>query len=253
MTKAINDSYIMFKRCGVKTLRSPEAMTMAIVVPFVMMVLFGFVFGGIVDIEGFSYINFIVPGILVQCVLSSSTATALGVHSDMTKGLIDRFRSMQIAKSAFISGHVWLSVIRSLVITAATFGAAFVVGFRPTAGFAQWLAIIGIFTLFIIAATWIVVIIGLISKDAESISGAGFLFFIFIFLSSAFAPPETLPTVLRVFAQHQPVTPIIDTLRALMLGLPLGNELIIALAWCVGLIAVASTLAVYIYKKKLTR
>ena len=253
MTRAINDSYIMFKRCGIKTLRSPQAVIMAIVVPFVMMVLFGFVFGGIVDIEGFSYINFIVPGILVQCVLSSATATALSVHSDMTRGIIDRFRSMQISKSAFISGHVWLAVIRSVVITVATFGGAFIIGFRPTAGFAEWLAIAGILMLFIIASTWLVVIIGLTSSDEESIAGANFLIFIFIFMSSAFAPPETLPAVLRVFAQHQPITPVIDTLRALMLGTPVGNELTLALAWCIGLTVVAFTLAVHIYKKKLTR
>jgi len=253
MNRVITDSYTMFKRCGVKTLRSPEAMTMAIVVPFVMMVLFGFVFGGIVDIEGFSYINFIVPGILVQCVLSSSTATALSVHNDMTSGIIDRFRSMQIAKSAFLSGHVWLAVIRSIIIALATFGAAFAVGFRPVASFTDWLAVAGILTLFIIAATWLVMIIGLLSKDPESISGASFLFFIFIFLSSAFAPPETLPAALRVVAQHQPITPIINAMRAFMLGTPIENYLILALAWCVGLIVVGFTLAVYIYKKKLTR
>jgi len=253
MSKAISDSYIMFKRCLVKTSRSPEAMTMAIVVPFVMMVLFGYVFGGVVNIEGFNYINFIVPGIILQCVCNSSTATSLSVHSDMTKGIIDRFRSMRIAKSAFISGHVWLSVIRSIVITIATFGAAFAVGFRPTAGLFEWLAVAGILTLFIIAITWLVVIIGLISKDAESISGANFLIVIFVFLSSAFAPPETLPTVLRVFAQHQPMTPVIDALRGLLLGTPLNNEIIIALAWCIGITVVGFTLAVQIYKSKLTK
>jgi ABC-2 type transport system permease protein len=171
----------------------------------------------------------------------------------MTKGIIDRFRSMRIAKSAFISGHVWLSVIRSIVITIATFGAAFVVGFRPTAGIIEWLAVAGILILFIIAMTWLVVIIGLISKDAESIGGAGFLMVIFVFLSSAFAPPETLPTVLRVFAQYQPMTPVIDALRGLLLGTPLNNEIYIALGWCVGITIVGFTLAVHIYKRKLTK
>jgi len=253
MSRTISDSYIMFKRCFIKASRSPEAMTMALVVPFVMMVLFGFVFGGIVDIEGFSYINFIVPAIILQCICNSSTATALSVHDDMSKGIIDRFRSMQIAKSAFISGHVWMSVIRSVVIAIATFGAAFVVGFRPTAGFMEWLSVAGILLLFIIAITWLVVIIGLISKDAEAISGANFLIVIFVFLSSAFAPLETLPTILRVFARHQPMTPVIDSLRGLMLGTPLGNEIIIALAWCIGLIVVGFALAVHIYKRKLTK
>ena len=160
---------------------------------------------------------------------------------------------MQIAKSAFISGHVWLSVIRNIAITITSFGAAFIIGFRPSASFTQWLAIAGILTLFIIAITWLVVIIGLIAKDAESISGAGFLITIFVFLSSAFAPTETLPTVLRVFAQYQPMTPVINALRGLMLDLPLNNEIIISLAWCIGLIIVSFTLAVNIYKSKLTK
>ncbi|MCL2409539.1 MAG: ABC transporter permease [Oscillospiraceae bacterium] len=253
MNKAISDSYTMFKRCFVKTLRSPEAMTMAIVVPFVMMVLFGFVFGGIVYIEGLNYINFIVPGIILQCVFQSSTATALSVHNDMSTGIIDRFRSMQIAKSAFLSGHVWLSVIRSIVIAIATIGAAFIVGFRPTAGVVEWLMVAGILTLFIIAVTWLVVIIGLVSKDSESISGASFLMVIFVFLSSAFAPPDTLPTVLRVFARYQPLTPVIDAVRGLVLGTPLENEILIALVWCVGLTIVAFVGAVQIYKSKLTK
>ncbi|MCL2717884.1 MAG: ABC transporter permease [Lachnospiraceae bacterium] len=253
MSKAISDSYIMFKRCLIKTSRSPEAVTMAIVVPFIMMVLFGYVFGGIASIEGFNYINFIVPGIILQCICNSSAATSLSVHNDMSKGIIDRFRSIQIAKSAFISGHVWMSVIRSIVITIATFGAAFMIGFRPTAGFAEWLVISGILILFIIAMTWLVVIIGLVSKDAEAISGINFLLVVFVFLSSAFAPPETLPTVLRVFAKHQPMTPVIDALRGLLLGTPLENEIEIALIWCIGLIVFGFVLAVHIYKSKLTK
>jgi len=226
---------------------------MAIVVPFVMMVLFGYVFGGIAEIEGFSYINFIVPGIILQCVCNSSNATALSVHNDMSKGIIDRFRSMQIAKSAFIAGHVWLSVIRSIVITIATFGAAFAVGFRPTAGFMEWMAVAGILILFIIAMTWLVVIFGLIATDIESISGTTFLLVIFVFLSSAFAPPETLPLVLRLFAQYQPMTPVIDAVRGLLLGTPLNNEILIAIAWCIGITVVGFLLSVHIYKSKLTK
>jgi len=226
---------------------------MALVVPIVMMVLFGLVFGGVADIEGFSYINFIVPGIILQCITNSAGATALSIHNDMSKGLIDRFRSMPIAKSAFISGHVWMSVIRSIVITIMTFGAAFVIGLRPSAGFMDWLIIAGILILFIIAVTWIIVIIGLTAKGAEDISGLNFLLVIFTFLSSGFAPTETLPRALRVFAQNQPMTPVIDAVRGLMLGLPLNGEIMIALAWCVGITVVAFVIAVQIYKSKLTK
>ena len=247
------DSYTMFRRNLTKTLRSPESIFMAIIVPVFIMVMFGFVFGGIVDMGDISYINFIVPGIIVQCITNASTATALGIHTDMTTGIIDRFRSMAISKSAVISGHVWVSVLRSILITTVTIGAAVAIGFRPVASFTDWLLIITILILFIIAITWLVVIFGLIASDAEVISGTGFLFTIFVFISSAFSPTETLPTVLRVFARNQPMTPVINALRSLMLGLPLDGELWVAIAWCIGITIVAFTLAVRIYKSKLTR
>jgi len=243
----------MFKRCMRKTMRSPESIILALVVPVVMMVMFGFVFGGIADLGEISYINFIVPGIIIQCVVNGSQSTSFSVYNDMSTGIIDRFRSMAISKSAFITGHVTMSVIRSVVITAATIGGAFVIGFRPEAGLADWLIASGVLFLFIIAVTWLTVIIGLISPDNESINGFAFLFMIFTFLSSAFAPTETFPTVLRIFANNQPMTPVINTLRGLMLGFELGNDLWIALAWCVGLIVVGFLLAVKIYKSKLTR
>jgi len=243
----------MFRRCFTKTLRSPEAVTMALVVPLIMMILFGFVFGGMIEMEGFSYINFIVPGIIVQCICNSAGATSLSVSNDMNKGIIDRFRSMRISKSAFITGHVWMSVIRSMVIAAVTFGTAFIVGFRPSAGLLDWLTAAGVLILFIIAITWIVVIIGLVVSDSEAVSGFTFLLTIFVFLSSAFAPPETLPLVLRVFAQNQPMTPVINAVRALMLGTPVDGEIIRAVVWCVGITVVSFAAAVQIYKNKLTK
>jgi ABC-2 type transport system permease protein len=243
----------MFRRNLTKTIRSGEAIAMALIVPIVMMILFGYVFGGIVDLGEINYINFIVPGIVVQCITNASTATSLGINTDMNTGIIDRFKSMAIAKSAFLSGHVWVSVIRSMIITAVTIGAAFVIGFRPEAGLVDWLLITALLTLFIIAVTWLVVIVGLIAKDAESISGAGFLFTIFVFLSSAFAPPESLPTVLRVFAENQPMTHVITALRNLMLGFPMNGEFLTAILWCVGITIAGFALSVHIYKSKLTR
>jgi len=249
----MTDSYIMFRRNLTKTLRSPEAVIMAVVVPVIMMVLFGIIFGGVAEIEGFSYINFIVPGIILQCICNSSTATAISVHNDMTKGLIDRFRSMRISKSAFISGHVWMSVIRSIVITAATIAAAFAIGFRPEAGLIDWLIAIGILLLFIVAVTWIIVIVGLIANDAEAASGASFLLVVFTFASSGFAPVETMPAVLRVFAENQPMTAVIDAVRNLVMGVRDSSEIITALVWCAGITIAAFVLARRIYKSKLTK
>jgi len=254
MTNIFSDSYIMFKRCLTKNLRSPETVIMALLVPIVMMILFGFVFGGVAgDVDGFSYINFIVPGIILQCICNASGATGLGVHNDMSKGIFDRFRSMQIAKSAFLNGHAWMSVFRNIIITVVIIGAGFAVGFRPNAGFTDWLLAIAIWVLFIIAITWIVVIFGLIVKDGEAISGLGFLLTILTFVSSGFAPPETLPTALRIFAEHQPMTHVIDATRALLLGLPVGNSLWLALAWSGGIAVAAFVIAVQIYKGKLTQ
>ena len=251
--KLFKDSFTMFKRNLLRTQRSPEAMAMAIIVPVFMMILFGYVFGGIVDIGGINYINFIVPGIMVQCITNASTSTAYSLNKDMTTGIVDRFRSMSIAKSAVISGHVWVSILRNLVITAITIATAVAIGFRPEASFTGWLIITAITTLFIIAITWVVVIFGLIAKDAESVSGMGFLVTIMVFLSSAFTPTESLPTVLRVFAENQPMTPVINVLRSLMLGTPLNGELLPAIVWCLGITIVAFALSVHIYKSKLTR
>jgi len=251
--KFFADSYTMFKRCLTKTLRSPEAVVMALIVPMVMMVMFGYVFGGVVDLGEVNYINFIVPGIIVQCVINAANTTAFGIQSDMTSGIIDRFRSMAISKSAVISGHVWVSVIRSIVITAATIGIAFVMGFRPVAGFVDWLLIVGILVLFIIAVTWLVVIFGLVSTDPEALNGISFLLLVFVFISSAFAPTETLPRALQVFAENQPITPVVNALRSLMLGFPTNGEVLTAILWCVGIAVGSFVLAVQIYKAKLTK
>ena len=253
MTNVFSDSYIMFKRNFVKTIRSPEGLVMALVVPVVMMVIFGLIFGSVAEVDGFDYLTFIVPGIIIQCVCNMSGATALSVHEDMSQGIFDRFRSMRIAKSAFLAGHVWMSVLRSIVITAVIIGASFAVGFHPTAGFVDWLIVAGILILFIIALTWLLVINGLIAKNSESITGLNFLLLILSFVSSGFAPVDTLPTALRIFAEHQPMTHIIDATRALLLGLPVGNSIWLALAWSGGITIVAFIAAVQIYKSKLTR
>jgi ABC-2 type transport system permease protein len=237
-----------------KTLRSGEAVSMALAVPVVMMVMFGLVLGGIADVGyGLNFIDFVVPGIIIQCVLGSANTTAVAVHTDMTKGIIDRFRSMAIAKSAVMSGHVGVSIVRCVMAVIATYIAALAIGFRPQASFTEWLIIAGILLLFIFAFTWLYVIIGMIAKDAESLSGAGFLVTVFVFLSSAFAPPETLPWALRIFATHQPLSRIINAVRGLTLGIPDNGDILLAIIWCVAIGIAAMMGALAIYKKKLTQ
>ena len=250
-TSVLADSWIMFKRSMLISARNPETMVMAIVTPFFLMFLFGTIFGNIADVGDFSYIDFIVPGIILQAVAQASQYTAINVTNDMTKGIIDRFRSMSISKSAVLVGHATASIVRNIVTTSVIIGTAFIVGFRPQGGFVNWLIAACVLLLFVSAISWVAVLFGLISKTAESSSGLMFPLFILPFVSSGFAPTDTLPRWLRWFAEHQPMTPIIDSTRALMLDLPLERSLWLALVWCIGITIIAFATAVQVYKRKI--
>jgi ABC-2 type transport system permease protein len=242
----------MFRRCLLTSLRNPDTIATAIFVPAIVMLLFGLIFGNIMDVGEYSYIDFIVPGIILQTVAQAVAASAINVNNDMKKGIIDRFRSMQIAKSAVLTGHVFASVVRNIIATSIVIGVAVAIGFRPQAGLFCWLLIAGILILYMLAITWIAVICGLIAKTPESAGTMPFLLFILPYVSSGFAPVESMPRWLQVFAENQPMTPIINTLRNLMLNAPVGNELPVALGWSAGIIIVTFILAVQLYKKKLT-
>ena len=246
------DSWIMFKRCLVIAMRNPEAIVMATVTPFFLMFLFGTVFKNITNIGNFNYIDFIIPGIILQSVAQAAQYQAINVTTDMTKGIIDRFRSMPISKSAVLIGHAGAGVVRNTITTTVIIGTAFILGFRPQGGFANWLFVVGFLMLIIIAMSLIAVLCGLISKTPEGSSGLMFPLFILPFFSSGFAPTETMPSGIRWLAEFQPMTPIINSIRALMLDMPTDNSLWIALAWCVGIILVAFVASAQVYKRKLT-
>jgi len=247
----LKDSWIMFKRCLLISTRNPETVAMAIITPFFLMLLFGTIFGGVADMGDINYIDFIVSGIILQSVAQGSQFAAINITTDMTKGIIDRFRSMPISKAAVLIGHATASILRNTVTAAVIIGTAFLIGFRPSGGLVDWLIIVGIFMLFIVAISWIAIFFGLLSKTAESTSGYMFPLFILPFLSSGFAPTETMPRALRWFAANQPMTPIIDSTRALMLGWPTGNSIWLAIAWCVAITVIAFIAAVQVYKRKL--
>jgi len=249
----LKDSWIMVKRSLLISSRNMEAVAMAIIQPFLMMILFSAIFGGIADMGdiGINYLDFIVSGIILQSVAQGTQFTSLSVSTDMTRGIIDRFRSMPISNAAVLIGHATASVVKNSITAAITLGTAILVGFRPQAGFMDWLIVIGIFMLFIVAITWISILVGLLAKAPESTIGYMLPFFILPFLSSGFAPTETLHRALRWFAQNQPMTPIIDSTRALMLGWPTGNSIWLAVAWCVGITVVAFAAAVQVYKRKM--
>lgn len=248
----IYDSYVMLKRCLKISMRNPEALIMATVTPFFIMILFGTVFGGITDVGDYNYIDFIIPGIIIQSVAQGSQFSAINVATDMTRGIIDRFRSMPISKTSVLIGHAGAGIVRNIITATVIIGTTFLLGFRPQGSFVNWLIITGILLLVITGMSLIAVLCGVISKTPEGSSGLMFPLFILPFVSSGFAPPETLPTAIRWFAEFQPMTPIIDSIRALMLDLPLGNNLWIALAWCLSIIVVIYIVMTIQFKKKLT-
>lgn len=250
LEKAIFDAWVMFKRCFIISLRNPEALLMATITPFCLMLLFGTIFGSIADIGDFNYIDFIVPGIILQSIGQASQHSAMNVTTDMSKGIIDRFRCMSISKSAVLIGHTGAGVIRGVISTVIIILTALVLGFRPQAGLMEWILVILLLLMVNITVTLIAVLCGMISKTVEGSSGLLFPLFILPFISSGFAPVDTMPGGIAWFASIQPMTPIIDSLRALTLGMPLGNSLWLAIMWCVLLSIVSFTVSVRKYNRQ---
>ena len=253
MNKTMRDIKTMFWRCMMVTLRTPEALVMSIAIPAILMVIFVNVFGGSMDVGDYNFANFIVPGILVNCLVQSSASTGISVNQDMTKGIINRFRSMAISNVAFLTGHVLSAFIKTAITTTVIIGVAFLTGFRPTAGFSEWLLIISLIVLFVFAVTWLSVWLGVFLKDSESVGGIIQLLAVLVFLSPGMAPTETMPRILRYFAENQPMASFINCLRALMNGYEIyGNDLKLALLWWGGILVVMFVATIKAYQKKLT-
>lgn len=250
LEKAVFDAWVMFKRCFIISLRNPEALLMATITPFCLMLLFGTIFGSIADIGDFNYIDFIVPGIILQSIGQASQHSAMNVTTDMSKGIIDRFRCMSISKSAVLIGHTGAGVVRGIISTVIIILTALVLGFRPQAGLMEWILVILLLLMVNITVTLIAVLCGMISKTVEGSSGLLFPLFILPFISSGFAPVDTMPSSIAWFASIQPMTPIIDSLRALTLGIPLGNSLWLAIMWCILLSIVSFMVSVRKYNRQ---
>ena len=244
------DTWVMFKRCLTISLRNPETLLTATLIPFCLILLFGTVFGSISDVGDYDYIDFIVPGIILQSIAQASQYSAMNVTADMTKGIIDRFRCMSVSKSAVLIGHTGAGVIRGIISSAIIVATAPILGFRPHAGLADWLLFIALLVLINITFTLIAVLCGTISKTVEGATGLLFPLLILPFMSSGFAPVDTLPSGIGWFAAIQPMTPMIDSLRALTLDLPLGNRLWLTLAWCIALGIVSFAVSMRTYNRK---
>lgn len=231
--------------------RSMDTIITTVITPVAMMLMFVYVFGGAIDTGAVSYVSYMLPGILLITVASGISYTAYRLFTDMKSGIFERFQSMPIARSGVLWAHVFTSLIANLISLVIVVGVALLMGFRSGAGALAWLAVAGILLLFTLALTWIAVIPGL---SAASVEGAGAFAYPLIFLpfiSSAFVPTETMPGPVRWFAEHQPVTSIVNTIRDLFARQPVGDDIWIALAWCVGILVVAYVFAMVAYRRKI--
>ncbi|MFD7225117.1 ABC transporter permease [Streptomyces sp. NPDC059883] len=227
--------------------RNIDAVITAMMLPIMLMLIFVYLFGGAID-TGTRYVTYVVPGVLLLCAGFGSAGTAVSVSEDMKGGIIDRFRSLDIGGTSILAGHVTASVARNVVSTALVLGVALLIGFRPSATPAAALAAAGILFAFIVAISWLSAAIGLLAKSPEAASGFTFFMMFLPYPSSAFVPIDTMPDWLHGFADHQPVTPVIESLRGLLLGLPVGSAPWVALAWCAGFLVLALGLSRVLFR-----
>jgi len=249
---AVSDSLTMVARSLRLSIRNPDALVTAIALPVMLMLLFVYLFGGAIQ-TGTAYVNYVVPGVILLCTSFGASMTAMSVCQDMVDGIIDRFRSMDIASFAVLTGHVAATVVRNVVSTSLVIVVALLIGFRPNATVGEWVAVIGLLALFVLAMAWLSATVGLIAKTPEAASGFTFFVMFLPYVSSAFVPVETMPSWLHGFAENQPVTPIIETLRGLLLGTPIGNNGWLALGWCLGILAVFFLAATALFRRQTTR
>ena len=249
LTYAATDSAAMVGRSVKHTVRNLESLLMSVILPVVLMLMFVYVFGGAIDPSG-DYANYVLPGIVLLCTGYGAASTAVDVTRDMTEGVVDRFRSMPILSSAVLTGHVVASVARNALATVLVIGVAFLTGFRPDAGALEWLAVAGVLLLWVLALSWVAVCFGLIARTVEGANGFTFLVLFLPYLSSAFVPVETMKAGLRAVAANQPVTPITETLRGLLLGTPIGSHGWQAVVWCGALLIGAYAAASVLFRRR---
>lgn len=253
---SFSDSLIMIKRSSLHIIRNMDQLLGAFFQPIMFLLLFSAVFGGAITgslPKGVSYLNFLMAGIIVQTVAFGSTTTAVSVCNDLQKGIIDRFRSLPMANLAVLTGHVVSDLFRNAISTSVMIAAGLAIGFRPHAGLWGWLAIVGILVLFTVAFSWLAAILGVIAKSVEAVQWLAFVFiFPFTFASSAFVPTQGMNSVLRAFAQNQPITQVVETVRRLMLGQPVGGYGLRAVVWSVGILVVTLPLAATLFRRKTT-
>jgi ABC-2 type transport system permease protein len=246
---AASDSAALIGRSVRHSARSIDALITALMLPVMILLLFVYVFGGAIQTGG-HYVDYVVPGIILLCAGFGSAGTAVSVCQDMTSGMIDRIRSMPIVASALLTGHVTASIVRNLASTAVVLAIGLAIGFRPTADPLRWLGVLGLLLLFMAAISWISTVFGLLARSVEAANATGFVVMFLPYLSSAFVPPESMPGALQAIAEHQPITPITETLRGLLMGTPVGGQAWTAVAWCAGGIVVGRVASARLFRRR---
>ncbi len=251
---ALADAWVLAKRRLTQIPRIPDELIFATIQPVMFVVLFRYVFGGAITGAGPNYANFLMAGIFVQTVIFGSTTTGVGLAQDLEKGLIDRFRSLPMAKSAVLTGRTIADLVRNVFVVLVMLVVGLLVGFRPSGSPLAWLAALGLMLLVSFSFSWISATIGLVVRSVEAAQSAGFIWlFPLTFASSAFAPVKTMPDWLQAFAERQPVTFMVDAVRSLLLGQSVGADGWRALIWCLAILAVFIPLSVWMYGRRVGR
>ncbi len=249
-THFVGDTALLTGRSLRHITRSLDTIITTTIMPIAFLLLFVFVFGGAIETGSDSYIDYLLPGILIITVASGVSYTAFRLFLDLSSGIFERFHSMPIARSAVLWAHVLTSLAAIALSVLVVVVTAVVFGFRSGAGISAWLAVAGILALFTLALTWLAVIPGLSAKSADGASAFSYPLILLPFVSSAFVPTDTMPGPVRAFAENQPVTAIVDALRNLLAGQPVGTDIWVALGWCVGLLVVAYAFAMLAYRRR---
>jgi ABC-2 type transport system permease protein len=247
----LSDSWVLAKRSIKHITRNLDQLVSVTLFPMMFLLLFRYVFAGAIDTGNVSYVNFLVAGIFVQMLAFGSNYTTLNLAIDLQRGIVDRFRSLPIARSGLLISHVVADLVRNTISSLIVIGISFLVGFQPVAGPIEWALVLGLAILFSLAISWISAILGLLVKSMEAAQWMGFIvIFPLTFVSSAFVPTETMPYALRLFAENQPLTYVVDATRAWLVGTPIENSGWLAFSWCLGIIAIAMPVATWLFKRQ---
>jgi ABC-2 type transport system permease protein len=250
-THTVGDSSVLLGRSLRHIFRSADTIITTAITPIAIMLLFVYVFGGAIDTGDEAYVNYVLPGVLLIAIASGIAYTAVRLFTDLQSGIFERFHSMPVARASVLWAHVLTSLVANGITVVIIVGVGLLMGFRTSASPLDWLAVAGILALFTLALTWIAIVAGLSAKSVDGAAGFSYPLIFLPFISSAFAPTDTMPGPVRFFAENQPVTSIVSTIQDLFAQRPVGGDIWVALAWCLGLLIAAYVFAMITYRKKM--